>query len=501
MYRDRDFDLENELPWNKHALIQDLELDTLLRSMAGDDEFLFDVARKALLSSLHNNIDTVLYRQAILKDCLKNPTVVRNLYALAVDIVGERKNRWLGVFSRRPTSILDDAIRRMELLVDGLKKLRDMAKAQADLFESEGFLTLFSLLEKELSDEYLTSVRDHLKQLDFPKGALLSAEMGERNEGTNYILRQAHRKEPNWFLSMLGYGQPGYSFKLDPQDEVGARILSEMEDTGINLVANALAQSADHIQSFFTTLRSELAFYIGCLNLHEQLTVGGRPVCFPRPAPVGERKLHFTELHDVCLSLLMSNRRVVGNTVNADGKSLVVITGANQGGKSVFLRSIGLAQMMMQCGMFVVAESFNAEMCMDLFTHYKREEDKTMNSGKFDEELARMSQIVDHLAQDSMILFNESFAATNDCEGSEIDKQIISALLDSHIKVLFVTHLYEFAHGLSSKEAEDMIFLRAERSADGTRPFKLLEGKPLETSYGEDLYREMFSVGIEDRDE
>jgi DNA mismatch repair ATPase MutS len=216
---------------------------------------------------------------------------------------------------------------------------------------------------------------------------------------------------------------------------------------------------------------------------------------------VGERKLHFTELHDVCLSLLMSNRRVVGNTVNADGKSLVVITGANQGGKSVFLRSIGLAQMMMQCGMFVVAESFNAEMCMDLFTHYKREEDKTMNSGKFDEELARMSQIVDHLAQDSMILFNESFAATNDCEGSEIAKQIISALLDSHIKVLFVTHLYEFAHGLSSKEAEDMIFLRAERSADGTRPFKLLEGKPLETSYGEDLYREMFSVGIEDRDE
>ena len=39
---------------------------------------------------------------------------------------------------------------------------------------------------------------------------------------------------------------------------------------------------------------------------------------------------------------------------------------------------------------------------------------------------------------------------------------------------------------------EDAIFLRAERSADGTRTFRLLEGEPLETSYGEDLYHEIF---------
>jgi hypothetical protein len=36
---------------------------------------------------------------------------------------------------------------------------------------------------------------------------------------------------------------------------------------------------------------------------------------------------------------------------------------------------------------------------------------------------------------------------------------------------------------------ENAIFLRAERRADGTRTFKVVEGAPLETSYGEDLYR------------
>ena len=69
MHPDRDFNLQQELPRHAQALTQDLELDTLLRAMADDDEFLFNVARTALLSGLQNDIDTVLYRQEIVKDC------------------------------------------------------------------------------------------------------------------------------------------------------------------------------------------------------------------------------------------------------------------------------------------------------------------------------------------------------------------------------------------------------------------------------------------------
>jgi hypothetical protein len=35
-------------------------------------------------------------------------------------------------------------------------------------------------------------------------------------------------------------------------------------------------------------------------------------------------------------------------------------------------------------------------------------------------------------------------------------------------------------------------FLRAERQADGRRTFKLVEGEPLQTSFGEDLYKTIF---------
>ena len=494
MHRDRDFDLQQELLCNDSSLTQDLELDTLLRAMAVGDTFLLDVARKALFSSFQNDMDTILYRQAALKDCLKNPAVVRALYALAVEAIEQKRNRWLGIFSQYPGAVLHGAIDLMQMFMDILTRLRDIAQKHAGQFESDAFRTLFATLEKELSDEYLASTQDHLKQLKFRAGVLVSAELGRGNEGRNYVLRKP--KAQSWVQQLLGRHPPAFSFRVDPRDEAGGRALSELQDRGIHLAANALAQSADHILSFFQMLQAELAFYVGCLNLYGQLAAKGEPVCFPRPAPAGERRNRFSGLYDVCLSLHMDHR-VVGNTVDADCKSLVIITGANQGGKSSVLRSIGLAQLMMQCGMFVGADSFDAELCTGLFTHYKREEDATMKSGKFDEEMARMSDIADTISPNSMMLFNESFAATNEREGSEIARQIVCALLEKRIKVFFVTHLYEFARGLFDKPMEDAIFLRAERRADGTRTFRLVQGEPLETSYGEDLYREIFLVGTE----
>jgi DNA mismatch repair ATPase MutS len=144
--------------------------------------------------------------------------------------------------------------------------------------------------------------------------------------------------------------------------------------------------------------------------------------------------------------------------------------------------------------MFVAARSFVAETCTGIFTHYKREEDATMNSGKLDEELSRMNAIVGNLHRGAMVLLNESFAATNGREGSEIATQIASALTESGIKVVFVTHLYGFAHGLYEQQLDTTLFLRAERAASGARTFRLVEAAPLQTSYGKDLYDRVFAA-------
>jgi len=117
-----------------------------------------------------------------------------------------------------------------------------------------------------------------------------------------------------------------------------------------------------------------------------------------------------------------------------------------------------------------------------------------MKSGKLDEELGRMSEVVDRLTPHALVLFNESFAVTNEREGSEIARQITSALLERRVKVLYVTHLYALAHGFYDRNLPNALFLRAERQADGTRTFKLQAGKPLQTSYGPDLYHGIFET-------
>jgi DNA mismatch repair ATPase MutS len=348
------------------------------------------------------------------------------------------------------------------------------------------------MLSDELSDDYFDTIQNHLKELKFRGGVLVSAELGKGNKGINYVLRKPDKKH-GWRERIVGPKPRTYTLYISDRDDSGAKALSELRDRGINLAANALAQSTDHILSFFNMLRTELAFYVGCLNLYEQLVQMGEPTSFPLPVAQSEHRHSFKGLYDVCLALTMK-QKVVGNDVNADHKDLVIITGANQGGKSTFLRSIGLSQLMMQCGMFVPAESFCANVCDDLFTHFKREEDATMSSGKLDEELSRMSDIVDHMTSNSMVLFNESFAATNEREGSEIAGQIIRALMEKRIKVFFVTHLYELAHGFYDQKLGNAIFLRAERQADGGRTFRMIEGEPLQTSYGGDLYNKIFGT-------
>lgn len=490
MHKDRDFELQRELPPSETATTQDLALNTVFHAMARGDNFLLDVAKKAILLSL-NDPDAILYRQNILKDCLKNTSVVQDIYNIAVESVEKRRKYFWSFTSRYSSSILYGALEMMQLYADQLKRLKHICDERADQFESEGFTTFFTMLKKELDDDFFMRIQNHLRELKFRNGVLISAELGKGNESVNYILRKPQIKQQHWLKRIFAKKPPAYTYRINDRDESGGKILSEIKDRGINLVANTLAQSADHLESFFKMLRIDLAFYIGCLNLHEQLLPINETISFPLPVRSNERKLSCRDLYDICLALNMK-QKIVGNDVNADHKDLTIITGANQGGKSTFLRSIGLAQLMMQCGMFVPAESFCANVCEGLFTHYRREEDTTMTSGKLDEELSRMSVIADHLKPNSMLLFNESFAATNEREGSEIARQITGALLEKRIKVFFVTHQYEFAHGFYEKAMENALFLRAERQIDGGRTFKLIEGEPLQTSYGEDLYDRIF---------
>lgn len=490
MHPDRDFDSRGPSEKEPLQFAQDIELDVLLKAAAADDRYIYDVMSAACAHAWSNDAATVLYRQDILKDCLANRSLVREFYSIAIEPF-DREHSWsYSLHDRSASSKVSSGVHALQSSLDVLKRLRNACSINAWKFTSRGFRQFFQTLERDLDDAYLNAARTDLTNLTFQNGLLLSAQVGDGGKGIGTMLRKPQLRDLSWLRRTFTPGAQSFTLQLHPRDEAGSQAFAELQNRGLVLIADAVYQSAEHVLSFLKALRAELAFYLGCLNLKERLDEIGEPVAFPEPSQ-DEGTFRCRNLRDTCLALTMG-RPVIGNDIDARNKPLVIITGANRGGKSTFLRSVGLAQLMLQCGMFVTADAFGSSLHTGLFTHYKREEDRSMRSGKFDEELVRMSAIADNIHRRALILFNESFAATHEREGAEIARQVTTALLDNGVTVFFVSHMYEFAR--SFLDDDRALFLRADRDESGTRSFRLREAKPLPKSFGADLYRRIFQT-------
>jgi hypothetical protein len=498
LYADRDLDMSASLPEREPDLAADLELDVLLTAMARGDQYLYDIARAALQASLQTP-EQIRYRQDILSDCLRHPDAVLAVYNLTTVAIAAERKIYSGLFTS-PSYTLHRSMEVMTMFLGVLRQLRAIAAQQDGRFASAGFVRLFDMLRIELDDSYLAEIEAHLRTLKFRNGLLESARLDSVNKPSGFVLRRPPGGRSGLRgLLQSGDRRPSYSLVVADRDVTGQQTLSRLRDRGVDLVADALAQSCEHIRSFLDMLRRETGFYLGCLNLHEEVTSRGYPLCLPAPLAPGKQALTAAGLYDAALALT-TTEPVAGNDLSADGKALLMITGANQGGKSTFLRSLGQAQLMMQAGMFVAAEEFTANVCGGVYTHYKRAEDASMTSGKLDEELARMSDITATITPRSLLLCNESFASTNEREGSHIARNITNAMLDCGVKVAFVTHFYELAYGFAAQERDDALFLRADRAPDGSRTFRLIEGAPQLTSFARDIYLRIFGEPLDAAD-
>jgi 8-oxo-dGTP pyrophosphatase MutT (NUDIX family) len=254
MHRNDDFDLERELPASELALEQDLELSTLVAAMAAGDPFLLEVARRALLLSLDDPV-AIVYRQRVLADCLENAATVRALYQLAGEALKAEKSVWGGIFSHEPRAILRTSVEKMELLVGFLRQLRELADRDAAAFRSDGFKRFYAMVAEELDEQYFELIESQLSALRFRTGIVPSAALGPGGKGADYTLRR--QREQSWLGRISFLDRTGYTFTIPDRDDNGFKALGELEDRAVNLVANALAQSVDHVRSFFVMLRIE----------------------------------------------------------------------------------------------------------------------------------------------------------------------------------------------------------------------------------------------------
>lgn len=482
---------QQSLPHGEH-LVLDLGLEPIILAGADGDEVVQEVLGSALVRPLTNASD-ILFRQGVMQDFLQHPDLLHSLYDVtgrAIAAEHEARRHSLSMFDR-PGSRLHDSVALLYLLLDFLKELRQLADTNTSMVRSEGVLAFLSATRDDLSDDYLEEVAFHLRSLRFTAGIPATVRVSPGNGITDYRLDQP--TERRWrLLDLISMPRRSpYMVTLAERDEAGGSALRNMRDFSLNDLADTMERSAKHVQGYLHRLHREAAFYIGAVNLLQTFTRRNIATCFPESDDSLTPVLTFTALCDAGLALRGQGAPVPVD-LDADGRTLILITGANSGGKTTFLRSVGIAQLLTQAGLPVPARSFRTAPAGQILTHFKREEDASFTSGKLDEELSRMSGLVPDLMPGSLILFNESFASTSEAEGSEIARNIVLALTQRGIRVVYVTHMYQLAKGLDEMHDGTHLFMRTVLTAEGQPTYQLHPGAPEPRSNGIEMYDRVF---------
>ena len=488
-------------------LLRDLELDVLLDAMADGDEHARAVCRTVLTTPADAPAD-VLRRQDAASDCRVHPDAVAALDAIAVRATERDRDDPLWMLTLRPTpnQQVAHAARRLAFLLPLLDDLRRWCAYEGRGLGSRGFLDLLDTVQRSLDDAALDRLRAVQRELTFPDGVVVSATLDRSGQVAGQHLRRA-RAGNRRLLGGTPMARPHRTYRIPERDQAGFDAFAELVDRSLQQVAVVAGDGVARLEHFFAALHDELAYLRAAARLHERLIAVGVPLVLPRPAhhdaemdrPVDHMAAFRAEgLVDPCLAL-RTGAVPVANDVTVRPGEVLVITGANHGGKSTLLRAIGIAQLMLQGGLHAPARSCSAALIGRLRTHWPRAEDEGLQHGKLDDELARMSEAVDALAPGDLLLSNESFASTNEREGAAIALEVVGALARAGVRVALVTHLHDLAEALITDPATRTVSLRAPRDDGGGRSYRLEVGAPLPTSYGADLFDDAFGTDLAGR--
>lgn len=509
------------------SIIKDLGLEILFRTASREqiqqvgavqsimdaDIFLEDTMRRVMMVPIQTK-EEMTYRQAVVRDFMEQEEFTRELYEFA----RETLDRWdkLGrkqgkrVTSHDAGISLVTDVHILRLFAQRLSMLKELIAKYEEQFQSEGLYQFAKRLREDYSESFEEDLQDLLDDIAFyvDKEAnpyewvekrmvkrariVMQCDISEGLKLNSFVLddvetldkkRKRQRHKRTWMQKYLGAFAPETTMLL--KEDIVLAETKQLEYQIVRYIVSHCDSFVAECKEFFEQLAFQSGFYMGAFHLSQRMKRHEMDICYPTVGP--QDSLCFDELKDMAMAIEQCTNPV-GNQLDIRRKMLMIVTGANQGGKSTFLRSIGIAQVMMQCGLFVAARSYESGIYPSFFTHFTRREDSEMNSGRLDEELGRMSQIIEHVGERSLVLLNESFATTTEKEGSVIAYDIIKALTQSGVKVLTVTHLLSFAKKVYEEPHENVEFLSAQRKSDGSRTFKMIQHEPELTSFGLDLY-------------
>ena len=189
----------------------------------------------------------------------------------------------------------------------------------------------------------------------------------------------------------------------------------------------------------------EIQFYLAWLDSMAPLSAAGLPFCYPDVAR-HSKEVTATDTYDLALSskLVATQTPVVTNDLFLEkNERIFVVTGPNQGGKTTFARTFGQLHYLCRLGCSVPGRSARLFLCDRVFTHFEKEEQVGDLRSKLEDELIRVKEILDHATGDSVVIMNESLAATTVDDARFLGREVLRKLLDRGLLAVYVTFIDE----------------------------------------------------------